>query len=160
VAAAVGLDTDRGDQLTVENISFDVPATTEGTPAAALPAAPAAPAYMRWVYIGAGVAGGVILLVVVVLLARGSGKKQQPQRRAAAALPAQAGKTELPQPGALPKTVSDLQTDIEAQLNAEVEKATGAQKLPALARRVGNLATKEPEAVALLVRSWMAEDRR
>jgi flagellar M-ring protein FliF len=150
VAAAVGLDEDRGDQLTVENIAFDVPAAEIGTNAAPLPGMPAP----RLLWIGIAAGGAVIGLILLVVVVRATSGPKRTAVRGSAKV------ADLPQSGALPRTVQDLQQEVEAQLNAEVANATGAQKLPALARRVGALASKEPEAVALLVRSWMAEDRR
>jgi len=151
VASAVGLDEERGDQLTVENLAFDLPAT-DGEPMAA-PRSIVSTPRMLWIGIAAG--GVVVAIVLIVVVARAMGGAKPAVRTSAAAKVA-----DLAPPGGLPRTVQDLQDEVEAQLSAEVANATGAQKLPALARRVGALASKEPEAVALLVRSWMTEDRR
>ena len=146
VAAAVGLDQERGDQLTVENVAFDTPSTEIGTTPTATPAVQAP--RMVWVIaIGVGVVVALVLIVIV-------GRATTRSRRRRAAPPTQL-------PTVLPRTVQDLQNDIEAQLDAAAQSASaGSQKLPALTRRVGTLAAKEPEAIALLVRSWMTEDSR
>jgi flagellar biosynthesis/type III secretory pathway M-ring protein FliF/YscJ len=57
-----------------------------------------------------------------------------------------------------PRTVADLQNEIEAQLDAEVaEKASSNLKLPVLTKRVSAIAKKEPEQVAKLLRGWIKE---
>jgi flagellar M-ring protein FliF len=158
VSAAVGLDQDRGDQLTVENIAFDATPQAEEIGTEATPRSVTSIPRPLWIWIGAAAGGVLLLLVGVVFFVRMG--KAGPAVAAGANRKAVPNAPEMPAVTGLPKTVQDLQNDIEAQLDAEVASATGAQKLPALARRVGQLAGKEPEAVALLVRSWMAEDRR
>ncbi len=146
VAAAVGLDQKRGDQLTVENVAFDLPSEEMGELGS--PEAPALTPVPRTKWVIAGVAGVVVVLVLIGVGA----KKFAPKRKARTEIAA----VELPT--ALPRTVADLQNEISAQIDAELQGA-GGQKLPTLVKKVGALTVGGPEAAAMLVRSWMAEDQ-
>jgi flagellar M-ring protein FliF len=154
VAAAVGLDPDRGDQLTVENIAFGDPGLEDQM----LPPAG------WWRRIGPQSAYGlldfarvavVLVIGVVALLA-----VLRPMARRALRLP-QA--TVLP-PGAViagttPRTVEDLQSDIEAEIDAGLAAKIGeSRRLPALTRRIAKVADEEPEHLARLVRSMLMEE--
>jgi flagellar biosynthesis/type III secretory pathway M-ring protein FliF/YscJ len=60
-----------------------------------------------------------------------------------------------------PRTVSDLENEIEAQLEAEHQaKVTENLRLPVLTRRVSTMSLKEPENIAKLLRTWMHEGER
>lgn len=146
VAAAVGLDTGRGDQLTVENIAFD----------AAPPEEPPAPTFIERYGPAAGEGAkviGVLLLVglVIVVVVRplvhgalGAGPK---------VAVATAGLAQLP------RTVQDIEGEIEAQLSAAVDqKRIETIKLPVLTKKANALVQSEPEAAARLLRSWLGED--
>ena len=148
VAAAVGLDTKRGDLLTIENMSF------ETTPVEPEPVAPG---------IGSQVMDGVkqywptalrtigVLLVALFALfgiLRPLGKRATAM--AAAALPAPAvAAARLP-------TISEM----EGQLDENGAAFGGQRRLPVLTKRVAKLANEEPEQLARIVRGWMAEDHR
>ena len=57
-----------------------------------------------------------------------------------------------------PKTVAELESEIEAQMDADAaDKAGDNRRLPVLTRRAAAIAQKEPENTAKLLRSWMAE---
>ena len=61
----------------------------------------------------------------------------------------------------MPRTVRDLEGEIEAQLDAAVaEKSAETVKLPVLTRRLGALAAKEPENAARLLRMWLSQENR
>ena len=60
-----------------------------------------------------------------------------------------------------PRTVADLESEIEAQMDAQLaEKAGENRKLPVLTRRVSALTKKEPDQVAKLLRGWIREAER
>ncbi len=149
VAASVGLDPTRGDQLTVENIAFE-PMIDEPAPAApgfstqALEFATKSwPAALRY-----GTIFGLALFTlfgVLRPLARRAGSLAQAQ-----ALPAPAGAARLP-------TVSEMEHQMEP--GADRSSAAGAP-LPVLTKRVAKLANDEPEQLARIVRGWMAEEER
>jgi flagellar M-ring protein FliF len=151
VAAAVGLDPERGDQLTVENITF------EATPDAAEPSAPGIGTQAievvkdHWM---SGVRVAAILLVAAFaffgvlrpLVSRLGGLAHAP------ALPAAVGV------GARLPTVSEMEGQIDAELDAMTSPE--GRRLPVLTQRVAKLANDEPEQVARIVRGWISEDGR
>ena len=61
--------------------------------------------------------------------------------------------------GARPRTVAELEGEIEAQLDAAASKG-GDRKLPVLTKRAAETTMKEPEHVAKVLRSWMNEEVR
>jgi flagellar M-ring protein FliF len=144
VAAAVGLDATRGDQLTVENIPFDeVAEEPTVAPSAWQRYAPQA---LEGARVGAVLLLGLAALFFVVRPAvRRSLGAPQSSRQAA----------QLPQ--TLPRTVGDLQNDIEAQLQAAEAKALEPRKVAALTKRLAAMTQKEPENAARLIRAWLTE---
>lgn len=152
VAAAVGLDPARGDQLTVENIAFDgAIEDPEPAPPGVMTQATDLvkehwPAALRGLAIFA-LAAFALFGVLRPLVAR-IGTLAPPQ-----ALPASA-----PTSARLP-TVGEMEGQIDAELDAM--SATGeSRRLPVLTQRVAKLATDEPEQVARIVRGWISEERR
>ena len=157
VAAAVGFDAERGDQLTVENIAFGeqgiedpeppqgwwrrmAPQFTDRVANGALDVA----------RIGAVLGMGLVALLFVL----------KPMARRALRLPQAAM---LPPGavivGAMPRTVADLQNDIEAEIDAGIAARAGeSRRLPALTRRIAKVANEEPEHLARLVRSLLADE--
>jgi flagellar M-ring protein FliF len=145
VATAVGIDATRGDQLTVENVAFDTSGNEEPTP----------PSFIERYGDGVKETGkiGVVLLlgllaflfVVRPLMTRGLGDRALPQVRQV-----------LPQQ--LPKTVEQLQGELDAQLEAAEAQAGQPRKMTALTKRLTGMAQKEPESAARLVRTWLAEE--
>ena len=154
VSAAVGLDETRGDQVSVENVAFDEPPITE----------PPAPGF--WTRYGgtiqdSGRMVGVLVLCVVALLfvVRPMVTRVNLQSAGAARTPALVTAGAGPG-GALdrPRTVAELESEIEAEMEAAVAgKGGDSRRLPVLSRRVATMAQKEPEQAAKLIRSWMAD---
>lgn len=152
VAAAVGLDTERGDLLTVENIAFGETPVDEAPPVGWLQQVTPqmteyAPTLLRFALVlilGSAAFFGVL----------------RPMVRASFPQPA------LPEsvPMGLPqvaRTVEDLEGEIEAQLEASVRPPSAeARRLPVLTKRIAKRADAEPEQVARLVRSWLVEEER
>jgi flagellar M-ring protein FliF len=148
VAAAVGFDMMRGDQLTVENVSFDEPPVEEDVPPSIF--VRYAPQITEVGRLGTVLVIGLVGFFFVIrplLRAGGLGGRASAGGGNTAALEVQR-----------PRTVADLQDEIEAQLDAEaVEKASNNLKLPVLTKRVSAIAKKEPEQVAKLLRGWIRE---
>lgn len=150
VAAAVGLDKDRGDQLTVENISFDTPLEEPPPPALGFGQKFMDIAGQYWPMALRGlaivmIAGFAIFGVLRPLMRHAS------TMTAAPALPALAtGAARLP-------TVSEMEGQIEAELDAAAGPG-GPKRLPVLTKRMAKLATEEPEQLARVVRGWIAEE--
>lgn len=152
VAAAVGLDNERGDQLTVENIAFDTaPEVVEPAPAFMTQATDVVkehwPAALRSLLILA-IAAFAIFGVLKPLSARVGALSPAP------ALPAASG----PASARLP-TVGEMEGQINAELDA-MHASSDTRRLPVLTQRVAKLATDEPEQVARIVRGWISEDGR
>jgi flagellar M-ring protein FliF len=152
VGAAVGLDTERGDQLTVENIAFDP------TPEDPLPDAPGMTTQLTDIarqYWPSAVRGVAIFLVALFAifgvlrpLVRHAGGLA-----AAPALPAAGGSA-----ARLP-TVQEMEGQIEAELDAMAANSDG-RRLPVLTQRVTKLANDEPEQLARIVRGWIAGENQ
>lgn len=129
VAAAVGLDTNRGDTISVSAIAYPVPEVVEEEPVAET-------APMDMMAMIPQAIGGVVLLLVVgslLMMARGSSKKTK-----AAAL-------EIVQPALSSSGTSGTagETDDGASIHPEVM----------------NLVQRQPEEIAVLLRSWLADRR-
>jgi flagellar M-ring protein FliF len=150
VGAAVGLDAARGDLLTIENVPFEEVPVEEP------------PKVTLWERVAPQAWEGGRILGVVVLGALAFFMFVRPlMRNATASVTAMA----VPQPAlaesASPRTVRDLEGEIEAQLDAAVmEKTAENVKLPVLTRRLGALAAKEPENAARLLRMWLTQENR
>ena len=147
VAAAVGLDEERGDLLTIENISFEVTAPE------AEPAAPGAGTQaldlvkQHWPSALRGLA--IVMLASFAIF----GVLKPLARRATAFASAPALPAPSPAAARLP-TVSELEGQMEGA------EGGGQRRLPVLTKRVAKLASEEPEQLARIVRGWMAEDER
>ena len=150
VAAAVGLDQTRGDQLTVENIPFGVTPTEAPVPVGVgVQALDLLKEHWRSIVNTIAVLLGAAFAFFGVLrpraARRGRGSDQP-------ALPAPAAA------GARLPTVSEM----EGQLAAELDPMGPAtpRRVPVLTQRVARLAADEPEQVARIVRGWISEDGR
>jgi flagellar M-ring protein FliF len=151
VAAAVGFDADRGDQLTVENIAFEeTPVETIVAPGAWQKYGPQVMEALR--VVGIVALGALALFGVIRPLVKGSLAAGTPgtaiARGHAAAAVAKGGVG-----GA--RTVQDLEAEMDAQL-----AVAGPQRMPVLTKRVAALTQREPENAAHLLRTWLAEDER
>ena len=145
VSAAVGIDTDRGDRLTVENVAFsDV--LTENLPDVSLwdRVAPGLKELTKWLAVLALVAFTLFFVVRPVVMRALS---QAPPADLAAL------------PNQLPRTIEEVEGEIEAQLDAAVAARMSERKMPVLQRRVLSMAQDEPESAARLLRSWLTEGK-
>jgi len=146
VAAAVGLDSGRGDQLTVENIAFGEPSAQEepapGPLWQELPrqVAPYAPQIVRVTVV-------LALAVLAILMVL------RPMMRAVlpAAVPQGAGAMPVP------RTVAEMEGALDAGLDLALPDGE-ARRLPALSKRIARRADQRPEDLARLVRSWLSDE--
>jgi flagellar M-ring protein FliF len=146
VASSVGFNADRGDRVTVENIAFDEPLAEEvEAPGVFVRYQPQIEETARIV--------GLLLVVVLAFLFVVKPLMSKVSAGAATSRVAVAAAA-----GARPRTVAELEGEIEAQLDAAETK--GDRKLPVLTKRVADGAMKEPEHVAKVLRSWMKEEVR
>lgn len=149
VSAAVGFDAERGDQLTVENISFSTPFPEEPPPPGLLERfGPAG----RQVGVIAGIA--ILVLIVIVAAIRWMVKRRRASHPGS-------DEPALPQVVQVPKTVAELEVEIEQELIAAANEAVAdKRRLPVLTKRLAGMTTSDPQAAARLIRSWLAEDKR
>jgi flagellar M-ring protein FliF len=146
VASAVGLVPDRGDQLTVENIAFEV---TDG-PFVSAPVAPQ-PALevvtdtlkQHWKVAVPAIAAALLLFGGVVYLLSGR-RRLAPTAAMAGQRLASAGAPMAAMPG----------------VSASAEAVAEAALPPSPARQLARLAQAEPEQLARIVRGWLAEEER
>jgi flagellar M-ring protein FliF len=160
VAAAVGLDTNRGDQLTVENVAFDEP-IIEDVPKPSVLERITPQIWESGRVAVIGVIGIMVLLMLRPMLKRGT-QLATSAVAVAASVPAAAPAAAPSGPAGPPiKTVADIESEIEAQIDAAAAAKMGeSRRLPVLTRRVTALSTKEPENIARLLRTWMNEEHR
>ena len=148
-AAAIGLDTQRGDLLSLENLSFqEIPVET--------PAAPTRLDTVRRMLIGwSGVLRylGIVALFLIVywLMLRPIKKQLLTAFRELPAQMSRAGK-ELGKPGV---SVTASAAPIEIELPTGTEEA---RRASALKRQLTEKVKAEPAAASRLVQSWIREE--
>ncbi|MGE3276344.1 MAG: flagellar basal-body MS-ring/collar protein FliF [Vicinamibacterales bacterium] len=156
VASAVGLDEQRGDRLTVENVAFSVPFVEDVPPTPFVQRI--APTMME---------GGRVLSIIAIVLVVLFGVVKPLVARVFGGGPAGAlavaggGETPLPTVTVTPKTVEELEHELEQQMiNAANEAVSDKRRVPVLTKRLSAETQKDPQGAARLVRSWLLEDRR
>jgi flagellar M-ring protein FliF len=149
VATAVGLDSTRGDQITVENVAFDDNTTVIPDPTFFERIGPSVREYSNVVVVL--ILGLAALLFVVRPIIRASFKVETK-------LPAPIDTAPLP-PAQSAKTIEEIEGEIEAQLDAKAAAHLADRNTPVLQRRVVKVVQDEPENAARLVRSWLLEDK-
>jgi flagellar M-ring protein FliF len=154
VAAAVGVDMERGDEVTVENIAFGENSTEEESPATGW-----------WQRMSPQLigTGGIVMQVVrlaaiVTIAALAFFMILRPIGRRALQLPAPVKVVTaavLTEEQQAVKTVGDLEDEMEAAL---LSGRSGLKRLPVLTRLLDKTAQQQPEHVARLVRGWLTEE--
>jgi flagellar M-ring protein FliF len=146
VASAVGMVPDRGDQLTVENISFDMPELDVPVPVSSTPAARPLSQRLREDWRTLAPAAAAVLLAIAGLVIA---MRWRRGRATAVALPARlASASGAPIPG-IPRGDSD-----------DADPLGSGAVAPSAARQIARLAQTEPEQLARIVRGWLAEEER
>ncbi|HEY4359490.1 MAG TPA: flagellar basal-body MS-ring/collar protein FliF [Bryobacteraceae bacterium] len=178
VAAATGLNPDRGDQLVVEAFPFEATLQAEPATFAAPVAAAAAPSNVPlWLQklLGqknfamiAGIAGGVALALVVGLLVllKRAGRKARIRVEAAAAELEEAKTKELAAPPDVEKQMQSRMAEQAAEkAKQEVETLlklklpeVSTKKTEVLVKHITAETKKDPTAMAQVVRSWLHGD--
>lgn len=150
-ASAVGFDEDRGDQLTVENISFDdnIPEVPEPPKTILQKVTTVVQSDQMQ---GAGRTLGVLLLAVLaffLFLKPVMNKALAPEHTIS--LPSVPPTVAVAGVGAMP-TVGEMEQQVVG-----AGETKDMRRLPALTREVAKLADEQPESVARLVRSWISD---
>ena len=173
VAAASGINTTRGDQLTVETLPFEATLTSD-PPASLLPTPPVKPGAPVPIkkqispMILSGLAGGAIALVIAALLyirKRKRHDKKLAEIQAQLAAATQAAELKAAEAAA-------LQQLAEAQQSQGTDRSSASFKAPGesfilpeimttksevLTKQVAEEARKDPAALAQIVRTWLNE---
>jgi flagellar M-ring protein FliF len=158
VAAAVGLDADRGDQLTVENIAFEEAPLDEAAPLATgwmQRITPQGPDGVRTTIMEFVRVAVVLILAVVAFFAVLKPMAGRALRLSSAQLlPAMAG-------GIGPaRTVADIEGEIDAQIEAGQAANSETRRLPVLTKRIARDVQHQPEHAARLVRNWLIDEEK
>jgi flagellar M-ring protein FliF len=144
VTAAVGADEKRGDKVLVECIPFPTsPIEPEVKPEAA---APKLPPWAMYAAIGAG----VFVLLVVVLMVRRMGKRKQTALAGAPNPLLMAAQSS--EPAAQLLATTQMLNAKEAARNALPDEA-----VEQVRQMAADLASREPEAAARVIRGWLTE---
>ncbi len=152
VRNAIGFEADRGDEVSVQNISFNQPIVEEVEPPSMLEE------YSPEIWQGARIGGVVIVgLVALLVFVRPMMRRLAGPTGVAGSLPSGPG---MPPPGAPLRTVADMESEIDAQIDAAAAQRLQERKLPVLTKKVSALAHKEPQNVAKLLKAWIAEPER
>ena len=162
ISAAIGFNPERGDQLTVENISFEGEPEFIEKPTFLEKQAPVILIGLRYLIIP------VVFILLYFFFVRPVQKTIFGNLAPAGALPASRNVVKLPGAGQTPMTVKQL----EAQLNGTPLKDDYANtpereflplptpsKMDLIRKRVVEHAQSDPETVARLVRMWLADER-
>ena len=146
VSSSVGFNAERGDRVTVENVAFDEQLAEEvQAPGVLLRYQPQIEESARII--------GLLLVVVLAFLF----VVRPLMRRVSSGGDTASDVAVGTRVGAnRPRTVAELEGEIEAQLDAAATQ--GDRRLPVLTKRVAEFTAKEPEHVAKVLRSWMKEE--
>lgn len=155
VAAAVGINPTRGDQLTVETLPFESTLTAEPPVS---PGSHAAPAKKLSPAVLGGIGGGILLLAIVGFFFFRKGKNNQAQLAEMQKQLAAASATPV-QPPSLNGSDNKVGEAPTAENLAEVFKLPegGNTKTEILTRQVNDQAHRDPAALAQIVRTWLDE---
>ena len=162
VGAAIGFNPDRGDQLTLENISFQGETELVDKPGFLEKQGPVITTTLRYLIIP------VVFVILYLLFIRPVQKTVFTSWGAAGSRPPARNLPRLPGNIQTPMTLKQL----EAQLNGsplpesyeDPERAflplpSSPSKMDLIRKRVVDHAAKDPETVAKLVRTWLADDK-
>jgi flagellar M-ring protein FliF len=162
VSSAVGFLAKRGDELTVENLPFASMIN---------PKAEQEMKQAKWMSLGQQLVWPILyfilglvifFLIVLPLLKRVSSALSQPTPLRVRVADGEGGESGTgPRKFTPLKSVSELEAEIEAELNAEgASSAPEAQRRGLIKKRIQESTLADAETVASLVRSWMIEDGR
>jgi flagellar M-ring protein FliF len=148
VSAAVGFDSERGDQITVENIAFEETPVQEVGPGPGVWQQYGPQAFEALRIVGVVVLGTLAIFMVIRPMVR-STLTATPVAKGALAPAHVAGAV-----GAgMPRTVQDLEAEMDAQMSSDT------LKMPMMTRRMAALTQKEPESAARLLRTWLNQEQ-
>lgn len=156
-AAAIGIDSNRGDHLAVENLSF-LPLAVE-TPAPPSAIGRLIPQAERWIWLVRYLALAILFGVVYLLFLRPIKKQIVSSFRQLAFAAGKAGQpvgvsASLKSGAGYPEETPDLEASLQKELaggSAEVKQAV------MLKRRLADKIQKEPEVASRLIQNWIRQ---
>jgi flagellar M-ring protein FliF len=154
VATLVGLNPQRGDQLTVESLPFDLTVNAEPPPAAVgvppqkAPPAAGLDALLKNKPVLYGGIAGVVLMIGVVIFAVTRGKKRKAEIAMGEALPPAVSKQAMPLPAGTAGPDA-LQSKVPALMPSRTES---------LLAQLQENGRNNPELWANVLRGWLAEE--
>jgi len=156
-AAAIGIDTNRGDQLAVENLSF-IPLAVEA------PSPPSAigrmlPQAERWIWLVRYLALAILFGVMYLLFLRPIKKQIVDSFRQLAFTAGRTGQpmgvsASLKAGAGHPEDTLDLEASLQKEL---VEGSAEVKQAVMLKRRLADKIQKEPEAASRLIQNWIRQ---
>ncbi len=158
IAAAVGVNATRGDQLTVETLPFEATLTAD-PPGSMQPGAHPAPGSKFSPAVLGGIGGGVLLLAALGFFLFKKKKKDAAHLAELQKQLAAARATPVGHPSSLHSSddKSSLAPSLENLAEAFKLPAGGTTKAEVLTRQVNEQAHKDPAALAQIVRTWLNE---
>ena len=164
VASAIGFQLKRGDELTVENMAF-APTTNPKEEQEARRERLYNVGWELAPKVGYIILGLVIFfLIILPMLRRLSSALNRPtplRVRVGAEGSGEPGTPSAPRKFTPLKSMAELESEIEAELNAEgASSAPEAQRRTLIKKRIQESTLTDAETVASLVRSWIIEDGR
>jgi flagellar biosynthesis/type III secretory pathway M-ring protein FliF/YscJ len=138
--------------MTVQNISFEEPVVED---AVELTTMEQVQRYVPQIWEGARLlVAGLIGILALFLFVRPLMQRigSAPARRSTQGMALASGEGL--------RTVSDMESEIEAQLDASAVLGADGRRLPVLVRRASTIGAKEPENVAKLLSGWISEGER
>ena len=147
VVAAAGLDLNRGDQVAVENMPFDNSQEVASLKETRMET-------QQNFYLTLGKIGLLVLMAVGVLLFLRSMLKPKKEKKFVESLE----DMELEEPVMTPQVEDIITTDVTAEDLARAESARDAKKREAVRKEVFEMANKNPENVAQIIKKWLSEE--
>ncbi len=161
VAAVIGLNKERGDQLIVESLAFETTLNHE-EPAASPSPKSSQPAWLEQLkgqkplYLGA-LGGGVVLLFAISAMIWRAGRKRR--RTGGVGAPAELAAGEGPERIAPPERQAERQIRDSSSAYPELPPAPPL-KADILAARLRDSVKREPEASAQVFKTWLTDDEK
>jgi flagellar M-ring protein FliF len=176
VAAAIGIDAARGDQIVVQTIPFDQPAVEVHTPTWIERYRDLVQMGIKY---GALAVAALLLILFVIRPARRALKTAAQQPRllpagAAAAVAHDVAGLQAPEPALAssarqddvvglppaPRTVAEIEAEMEAQVEREMASMVPEiKRAGAIKKRLVERSLEDPETIAMTLRGWLQEKK-
>ena len=146
VVAAAGMDLNRGDQVDVENMPFDNTQALASLKESQMET-------QQNFYMTLGKIGLLVLMAFGVLLFLRSLLKPKREKKYVDTV-----EDMVEEPSMIPQVEDIITTDVTAEDLARAEAARDAKKRQAVREEVFEMANKQPENVAQIIKKWLSEE--